>query len=140
MLPLPQQAEVHLEKRAHDLELLLMPAEQTPEITSALLQGSGFRLLRQRKRLSLTQATHLMGRDEQVIAEIEEGKWSVKATLADYWRYTEILGCSLTDVIEAVQTVRSNENERRLSGLDERTWLRLSEVAETLRRSLIERD
>jgi hypothetical protein len=139
MLPLPQQAEVHLEKRAHDLELLLMPAEQVPEITSALLQGDGFLLLRQRKHLSLTQATHLIGRDEQVVTEMEEGKWSGKATLADYWRYTEILGSSLIDVVEAAQTMRSSENERRLSRLDERAWLVLTDVAQDLRRSLAER-
>jgi TniQ protein len=139
MLPLPQQAEVHLEKRAHDLELLLMPAEQVPEITSALLQGDGFLLLRQRKHLSLTQATHLMGRDEQVVTEMEEGNWRGKATLADYWRYTEILGSSLTDVVEAARTMRSSENKRGLSRHDERAWLRLSEVAEALRLSLAKR-
>jgi hypothetical protein len=90
MLPLTQQAEVYLERRIHDLEYLLMPAEQAPEITSALLQGSGFLFLRQRKHLSLTEVTQLMGRDEQVIREIEEGNWSRQATLSDYWRYTEI--------------------------------------------------
>jgi hypothetical protein len=140
MLPLPQQAEMHLEKRAHDLELLLMPAEQVPEITSALLQEGGFLLLRQRKHLSLTQVTHLMRRDEQVITAMEEGNWSGKATLADYWRYTEILGSSLADVVEAARTVRNSENERRLRRFDERSWFVLTEVAETLRRSFSECD
>jgi hypothetical protein len=83
---------------------------------------------------------HLMGRDEQVVTDIEEGNWSGKATLADYWRYTEILGSSLTDVVEATRTMGSSENERRLSRLDERAWLRLSGVAQNLRRSLTERD
>lgn len=139
MRPLLPQAGVDLERRTHDLELLLMPAEQRPEITSALLQGSGFLLLRQCRHLSLTQVTHLMGRDEQVITEIEEGHWGGKATLADYWRYTDILGFSLTDVVEASKTMKISENERKLSRLDERAWLVLMEVAEALRRSLTER-
>jgi TniQ len=139
MPPLPQQAEAHLERRTRDLELLLMPAEQTPEITSALLQGSGFLFLRQRKHLSLTEATLLMGRDGQVITEIEEGNWGGKATLADYWRYTEILGSSLSDVIEAARTMRSRENERRPSWLNEQARLVLAEVAEALRLSLAKR-
>ena len=139
MPPLPQQAEAHLERRTRDLGSLLMPAEQAPEITSALLQGSGFLFLRQRKHLSLTEATHLMGRDGQVITEIEEGNWGGKATLVDYWRYTELLGCSLSDVIEATQTMRSRENERRPSWLDEHARLRLSEVAQDLRLSLAKR-
>jgi hypothetical protein len=80
-----------------------------------------------------------MGRDGQVIAEIEEGNWGEKATLADYWRYTEILCCSLSDVIEAARTMRCRENERRPSRLDERTWLRLSAVAQDLRLSLPKR-
>lgn len=140
MLPLPQQAGGDLERRMHDLELLLMPEEQRPEITSALVQGRGFLLLRQRKHLGLMEATRLMGRDEQVITEIEEGNWGVKATLADYWQYTEILGCSLTDVVEASQTVRDRENERKLGKPDERAWFVLMEVARNLRRSLTERD
>ena len=112
MPPLPQQAEVCLERRTRDLESLLMPAEQAPEITSTLLQGSGFSFLRQRKHLSLTEVTHLMGRDEQVIREMEEGSWNRQATLSDYWQYTEILGCSLSDVIEAARIIRSSGIKR----------------------------
>ncbi len=136
--PLPQQAGVYLESCTRDLELLLMPAELAPEITSALLQGSGFLLLRLRRHMSLAEATHLMGKDEQVMREIEEGNWSRKATLTDYWRYTEILGCSLSDVIEAAQIMRSSEDERRLKRLAELARLVQMEVAEDLRRSLTE--
>jgi len=136
--PLPQQAGVYLESCTRDLELLLMPAELAPEITSALVQGSGFLLLRLRRHMSLAEATHLMGKDEQVMREIEEGNWSRKATLTDYWRYTEILGCSLSDVIEAAQIMRSSEDERRLKRLAELARLVQMEVAEDLRRSLTE--
>jgi len=88
--------------------------------------------------MSLAEATHLMGKDEQVMREIEEGNWSRKATLTDYWRYTEILGCSLSDVIEAAQIMRSSEDERRLKRLAELARLVQMEVAEDLRRSLTE--
>ena len=139
MPSLTQQAEVYLERRTLDLESLLMPAEQAPEMTSTLLQGSGFPLLRQRKHLTLTEVTHLMGRDEQVIREMEEGNWSGQATLSDYWRYTEILGCSLSDVIEAARIMRSGGIERGQSRLDELVQPVQVEVAEDLRRSLTER-
>jgi hypothetical protein len=139
MSPLTQQAEVYLERRTLDLESLLMPAEQAPEITSTLLQGSGFPFLRQRKHLSLTEVTHLMGRDEQVIREMEEGSWNRQATLSDYWQYTEILGCSLSDVIEATRIMRSSGIEREQSRLDELVPPVQIEVAENLRRSLTER-
>lgn len=138
MLPLPQQAEVHLEKRTHDLERLLMPAEQAPEITSTLLQGNGFLFLRQRKHLGLKEAAYLIGRDEQVVTEMEEGNWSRKATLADYWRYTEILGSSLSDVIEATHIMRSSEITIGLSRFDELARVVQIEVADALCRSLTE--
>ncbi|HEY6409362.1 MAG TPA: TniQ family protein [Ktedonobacteraceae bacterium] len=136
--PLPQQARETLEKHARDLELLLMPAELAPEITSALLQGSGFFLLRVRRQMGFAEAARLMGTDEQALEEIEEGNWGRKATLADYWRYTEILDCSLSDVIEAAQIMRSSEDERRLKRLAEAAQLIHLEVAEDLRRSLTE--
>lgn len=135
---LPQQAKETLERRARDLEWLLMPAELAPEITSALLQGSGFFFLRVSKRLGFAEAARLMGTDEQAIEEIEEGNWGRKATLADYWRYTEILGCSLSDVIEAAQMMRSSEDERRLKRRAEAARLVHMEVAEDLLRSLRE--
>jgi hypothetical protein len=134
--PLPQQARETLEKRARDLELLLMPAELTPEITSALLQGSGFFLLRVHRQMGFAEAARLLGTEEQALEEIEEGNWGRKATFADYWRYTEILGCSLSDVIEAAQTMRSSEDERKLKRLAEAAQLIRLEVAEDLRRSL----
>ncbi|HYU71619.1 MAG TPA: TniQ family protein [Ktedonobacteraceae bacterium] len=137
--PLPQQTIMHLERRTSDLEWLLMPAERAPEITSALLQGSGLLFLRQRKHLSLIEATHLMGRDRQVIAEMEEGNWGGQATLADYRRYTEILSCSLPDVIEAAHMMRSSEQGRRQRKLDGRARLVQTEVAQDLQRSLTER-
>lgn len=58
--PLPQRET--LERRARDLWWLLMPAELAPEITSALLQGSGFFLLRVRRHMGFAEAARLMGR------------------------------------------------------------------------------
>jgi hypothetical protein len=80
-----------------------------------------------------------MGRDEQVIREMEEGNWSGQATLSDYWRYTEILGCSLSNVIEAARIMRSGGIERGQSRLGELVQPVQIEVAEDLRRSLTER-
>src|SRR6266516_2457582 len=137
--PLQAATIMDLERRRSDLEWLLMPAERAPEITSALLQGSGLLFLRQRKHLSLIEATHLMGRDRQVIAEMEEGNWGGQATLADYRRYTEILSCSLPDVIEAAHMMRSSEQGRRQRKLDGRARLVQTEVAQYLQRSLTKR-
>jgi hypothetical protein len=109
--PLPQQAGMRLQKRTRDLELLLMPTEWVPEIPRALLQGSGFIFLRQRKHLSVAEMAHLIERDEQVIQEIEEGDWSRKATFADYWQYIEILDSSLAEVIEVAKIMRSRDYE-----------------------------
>ncbi len=137
---LPQQAErKRLRRRAQDLELLLVPTEWAPEITPAILQGSGFTFLRQRKHLSVTEVASLMQRDEQIIQEIEQGNWNGNTTLADYWQYTEILECSLSEVIEAAQIMRISEHERRLSRLDEIALLVRMEAAQDLRRSRAER-
>lgn len=119
--PLPPQRGRHLQRRTHDLELLLMPAGWAPEITQALAQGSGFLFLRQRKQLSRAEVASRMGREEQVLREIEAGNWGERATLADYWQYTEILDCSLSEVIEAAQIVRDSEQERKRSRLDDLT-------------------
>jgi hypothetical protein len=138
MFPLPQQIQARLQKRTSDLEWLLMPIQQAPEITSTLLQGSGFFFLRQRRHLSLREVAHLMDRDPQVIAEMEEGNWGGKATLADYWQYTEILDSSLSDVIEATQMMRNSQSKRRLSRLDDHVQLIQTRVAQELRLALTE--
>jgi len=88
--------------------------------------------------MGFAEAVRLMGTDERALEELEEGNWGRNATFADYWRYTEILGCSLSDVIEAAQTMRSTEDERRLQRLAEASRLVDMEVAEDLRRSLKE--
>jgi hypothetical protein len=123
---LPPQAEVLVQKRTHDLELLLMPIDWAPEITSALLQGSGFIFLRQRNHLSIRETASLMKRDEQVIREIEEGNWNGTATCADYWQYTELLGCSLSKVIEAAEIMANSERGKQ-SRPDEVTFARLAQ-------------
>ncbi len=116
---LAQHAETRLQRYTRDLELLLMPTEWAPEITQALSQGSGFTFLRQRKHLSMTEVAHVMEKDEQVVREIEEGKWSGKATLADYWHYIELLDSSLVEVLEAAQIMRSSEYGKRQSKLEQ---------------------
>lgn len=129
MSPLSQQGRASLERRTYDLERLLTPAELAPEITAALLQGSGFFFLRLRRRMGLAEAAYLLGKNEQVVRAIEEGNWGKRATLTDYWRYTEILDCSLSDVIEAAQTIRGNEDERKLKRRIE--LIQLVEAVET---------
>lgn len=94
-------------RRTHDLEMLLMPAEWAPEITSALLLGDGFVLLRQDKQLSTAEVACLMERDEQIILEMEEGNWNGKATFADYCRYIDTLDCSLSQILGAAQLAGS---------------------------------
>jgi len=116
---LPPQAGLHLDRHAHDLDLLLMPTGWAPEIRSALVQGRGLIFLRQRKQWSRTQVAHMMERDEQVIAEMEAGHWGEKATFANYWQYTALLGSSLSEVLEAAQIMRGSEQERKRSRLDE---------------------
>ena len=105
--PLPQQEGHQLFTRTKDLELLLMPAEWAPEITAALLMGGGFTLLRHNKQLTTQEAASLMNRDEQIILEMEHGLWGKQATLRDYWQYTELLGCSLSEVVGVAQPART---------------------------------
>lgn len=112
-----------------------MPTAWAPEITPALLQGSGFTFLRQRKHLSVSEVATLMKRDEQIIQEIEQGNWNGQATFADYWQYTEVLACSLSEVIEAAEVMRRSEHERRRGRLDEIALLVKMEEAQDLRRS-----
>ncbi len=109
---MPQQAGSRLHARTRDLELLLMPTQWAPEVTSALLMGNGFTLLRQRKHLSIADVAHLMERGEQVIVEMEYGNWNGAATLFDYLQYTDILDCSLSGLVEATRFVRSIEQKR----------------------------
>ena len=89
--------------------------------------------------MGFAEAARLMGMDEQALEEIEEGTWGRKATLVDYWQYTEVLGCSLSDVIEAAQTMRSSEDERRLKRRAEAAQFVHLEVVEDLHRALTER-
>jgi hypothetical protein len=105
--PLAQQERHQLFTRTKDLEMLLMPAEWAPEITAALLRGGGFTLLRQNNHLTTQEAASLMNRDEQIILEMEHGLWGKQATLCDYWQYTELLGCSLSEVVGVAQPARN---------------------------------
>jgi hypothetical protein len=109
---MPQQEGAYLHARTRDLELLLMPTQWAPEVTSALLMGDGFTLLRQRQHLTIADAAHLMERGEQVIVEMEYGNWNGEATLFDYLQYTDILGCSLSELVEAARFARSIEQKR----------------------------
>jgi hypothetical protein len=78
--PFPQQDWHHLFTQTKDLEMLLMPAEWSPEITAALLMGGGFTLLRQNKHLTTQEAACVLNRDEQIILEMEYGRWGKQAT------------------------------------------------------------
>jgi len=109
---MPPQARSRLNARTRDLELLLMPTQWAPEVTSALLMGNGFTLLRQRKHLTIADVAHLMERGEQVIVEMEYGNWNAAATLFDYLQYTDLLDCSLSELVEATRFARSIEQKR----------------------------
>jgi hypothetical protein len=121
-LPLSQQERDQLATRTKELELLLMPAEWSPEITAALVMGGGFTLLRQNKHLTTQEAASLLNRDEQIILEMEHGLWGKQATLCDYWQYTELLNCSLSEVVGVAQPART-VGRRKPNRLDERARL-----------------
>ncbi len=104
--------------RTKEIEMLLMPAHWAPEITSALVMGRGLTFLRQRKHLTLNDAADVMEKEEQVIVAMEHGQWYGHATFCDYLRYIDLLGCSLSELIEATQVARRLE-PRRTSRLDE---------------------
>ncbi len=53
-----------------------------------------------------------MERGEQVIVEMEYGNWNGAATLFDYLQYTDILDCSLSELVEATRFARSIEQKR----------------------------
>ena len=112
--------------RTRELEILLMPTQWAPEVTSALLMGYGLAFLRRRKHLTLADAACLMERDEQVIVEMESGNWDGQATFFDYLRYIDLLGCSLSEIVEATQLSRRIE-EKPTSRLDEIAQLVRSE-------------
>ena len=95
-----------------------MPAEWAPEITSALVMGGGFTLLRQNTHLTIQEAASLMDRDEQIILEMEHGLWGKQATFDDYWQYTKLLDCSLSEVVGVAQPAR-NVGRRKPNRLDE---------------------
>ena len=95
-----------------------MPAEWSHEITSALVMGGGFTLLRQNNHLTTQEAASLMNRDEQIILEMEHGQWGKQATFYDYWQYTKLLGCSLSEVVGVAQPAK-NVGRRKPNRLDE---------------------
>ena len=124
--PFPQQDWHHLFTQTKDLEMLLMPAEWSHEITAALLMGGGFTLLRQNKHLTTQEAACVMNRDEQIILEMEYGRWGKQATFYDYGQYTALLGCSLSEVVGAAQPAR-NMGRPKPNRLDELARLVQSE-------------
>jgi len=126
-LPLPQQERDQLCTRTKDLEMLLMPAEWAPEITAALVMGGCFTLLRHNKQLTTQEAASVLNRDEQIILEMEHGQWDKQATLCDYWQYTDLLGCSLSEVVGAAQLAR-DLGRRKPNRLDELARLVQSEA------------
>ena len=83
-----------------------MPAESAPEITAALVMGGCLTLLRQNKQLTTQEAACVLNRDEQIILEMEQGQWDKQATFCDYWQYTDLLGCSLSEVVGVLQLSR----------------------------------
>lgn len=104
--PLSQQERDQLCTRTKDLEMLLMPAEWAPEITAALVMGGCFTLLRKNKQLTTQEAACVLNRDELIILEMEQGQWDKQATLCDYWQYTGLLGCSLSELVGVAQLAR----------------------------------
>jgi hypothetical protein len=84
--------EVQITKRRIcDLEFLLAcpaPGAAGPE---ALGVGKQFAVLRQQRRLSVTEATQRMGGEEQVILAIEYPSLYKKATFGEYLRYADAL-------------------------------------------------
>jgi hypothetical protein len=110
--------------RTREIEMLLMPAHWAPEITSALVMGRGLRFLRQRKHLTLDEAADFLERKEQVIVAMEQGHWYGNATFLDYLRYTDFLGCSLSELVEATLLARHIEPQRTN---------RLDEIAHSVR-------
>jgi hypothetical protein len=120
--PLPQQERDQLSTRTKDLEMLLMPAEWAPEITAALVMRGCFTLLRHNKQLTTQEAAFVLNRDEQIILEMEQGRWDKHATFCDYWQYTDLLGCSLSELVRVAQLAR-DLGRRKPNRLDERAWL-----------------
>jgi hypothetical protein len=94
--------EVQITKRRIcDLEFLLScpaPGAAGPE---ALGVGKQFAVLRQQRRLSVTEATQRMGGEEQVVLAIEYPSLYKKATFGEYLRYADALDCSLQEIFAA---------------------------------------
>ena len=97
------------------------------EITAALVMGGCFTLLRHNKQLTTQEVASVLNRDEQIILEMEHGQWDKQATLCDYWQYTDLLGCSLSELVGVAQLAR-DLGRRKPNRLDELARLVQSEA------------
>ncbi|OLD84138.1 MAG: hypothetical protein AUF64_02705 [Chloroflexi bacterium 13_1_20CM_54_36] len=85
-------------RRTRDLEFLL--SCPTPGATGleAVDIGKQFVALRQQRRLTITEAAHRMGGEEQVVLAIEYGSRFKQATFGEYLRYADALDCPLQEI------------------------------------------
>jgi TniQ len=119
--------------QTYELASVLQPQERRSEEAQAVLLGRRFALRRQQKNLSITQVAQLIGKGEQVVLDMEYVDTSRKATLADYMRYTMILGFSLQQIFDTLHLpsdgISSTFTVKRLPEVQEETILQQLEEA-----------
>jgi transcriptional regulator with XRE-family HTH domain len=115
-------------RRTRDLEFLL--SCPTPGATGleAVDIGKQFVALRQQRCLTITEAAHRMGSEEQVVLAIEYGSRFKQATFGEYLRYADALDCSLQEIFAA------DHFQPRHSPLRETEEQVLTQVEEAIRR------
>lgn len=89
------------EQRTRDLGFLLSCHAPGATGPSALDVGKQFVALRQQRRLTITEAAHRIGGEEQVVLAIEYASRFKKATFGEYLRYADALDSSLQEIFAA---------------------------------------
>jgi len=91
------------ERRTRDLEFLL--SCHTPEATGpeAVDVGKQFVTLRHHRHLTITEAAHRMGGEEQVVLAIEYASRFKKATFSEYLCYADALDSELQEIFVAAR-------------------------------------